>query len=110
MSPVLGTGGAVKRCKLEAGNSHDSQEIQTQFSGIDFLTRKGQQSASPITTSSQLETPVVWTESVQMILLLVGAIVITVVGYLKIGGWTELAQTRAAHPHPLASVPEGKVT
>ena len=33
---------------------------------------------------------VVWTESVQTVLLLVGAVVITVVGYLKIGGWTEL--------------------
>lgn len=53
---------------------------------------------------------VVWTESVQTILLLVGAIVITVVGYLKIGGWTELAQTLASHPHPLASVADSKVT
>jgi len=53
---------------------------------------------------------VVWTESVQTVLLLVGAIVITVVGYLKIGGWTELAHTLATNPHPLASVPESKVT
>ena len=41
---------------------------------------------------------VVWTESVQTILLLVGAVVITVVGYLKIGGWTELAHTLASQP------------
>src|SRR5579862_6382987 len=30
---------------------------------------------------------VVWTESVQTILLLTGAIVITVTGYMKVGGW-----------------------
>lgn len=53
---------------------------------------------------------VVWTESVQTVLLLIGAIVITVVGYLKIGGWTELAHTLATNPHPLASVPESNVT
>ncbi|MEI9864486.1 MAG: sodium/solute symporter [Limisphaerales bacterium] len=53
---------------------------------------------------------VVWTESVQTILLLVGAVVITVVGYLKIGGWTELAHTLASHPHPLASVVDSNVT
>ena len=53
---------------------------------------------------------VVWTESVQTVLLLVGAVVITVVGYLKIGGWTELAPTLASHPHPLPSVADSKVT
>jgi SSS family solute:Na+ symporter len=53
---------------------------------------------------------VVWTESVQTVLLLVGAIVITVVGYLKIGGWTELAQTLASNPHPLAAVADSQVT
>ncbi|MBI4664563.1 MAG: sodium/solute symporter [Verrucomicrobia bacterium] len=53
---------------------------------------------------------VVWTESLQTILLLVGAVVITVVGYVKIGGWAELAQTLASHPHPLASVADQKVT
>ncbi len=53
---------------------------------------------------------VVWTESVQTVLLLVGAVVITVVGYLKIGGWSALADTLASHPHPLASVPDSKVT
>ena len=53
---------------------------------------------------------VVWTESVQTVLLLVGAVVITVAGYLKIGGWTELAHVLASHPHPLASVAASKVT
>jgi len=52
---------------------------------------------------------VVWTESVQTVLLLVGAVVITVAGYLKIGGWSALAQTLASHPHPLA-VPFSDVT
>jgi SSS family solute:Na+ symporter len=53
---------------------------------------------------------VVWTESVQTILLLVGAVVITIAGYLKIGGWTELAHTLASNPHPLAAVAGSKVT
>ena len=53
---------------------------------------------------------VVWTESVQTVLLLVGAVVITAVGYLKIGGWSELAATLASHPHPLAAVPGSGVT
>src|SRR6266478_5473980 len=53
---------------------------------------------------------VVWTESVQTILLLVGAVVITVVGYLKVGGWRELAHTLASNPHPLATVPGSNVT
>jgi SSS family solute:Na+ symporter len=53
---------------------------------------------------------VVWTESVQTVLLLAGAVVITIVGYWKIGGWTELAHTLACHPHPLASLPASKVT
>src|SRR5512140_1892034 len=53
---------------------------------------------------------VVWTESVQTVLLLVGAVVITVVGYIKIGGWSTLAETLASHPHPLAALPDSKVT
>jgi len=53
---------------------------------------------------------VVWTESVQTVLLLIGAVVITTVGYLKVGGWHALAQTLAAHPHPLAAVAASKVT
>jgi SSS family solute:Na+ symporter len=52
---------------------------------------------------------VVWTESVQTVLLLVGAIVVTVVGYLKVGGWSALASTLASHPHPLAAVPNSGV-
>ncbi|MGH7989388.1 MAG: sodium:solute symporter family transporter, partial [Limisphaerales bacterium] len=53
---------------------------------------------------------VVWTESVQTVLLLVGAIVITVTGFWKIGGWSELVHTLATHPHPLAAVAGSKVT
>jgi solute:Na+ symporter, SSS family len=53
---------------------------------------------------------VVWTESVQTVLLLVGAVVITVTGYLKLGGWAELAHTLASNPHPLAAVAGSKVT
>jgi SSS family solute:Na+ symporter len=53
---------------------------------------------------------VVWTESVQTVLLLVGAVVVTVVGYVKVGGWSVLAQTLATHPHPLAAVADSKVT
>ena len=53
---------------------------------------------------------VVWTESLQSILLLVGAVTITLVGYIKIGGWSQLAHTLATHPHPLASVAGSKVT
>ncbi|HEX3799718.1 MAG TPA: sodium/solute symporter [Verrucomicrobiae bacterium] len=53
---------------------------------------------------------VVWTESVQTVLLLVGAVVITITGYLKIGGWSQLAHTLASHPHPLAAVPNSGVT
>jgi len=53
---------------------------------------------------------VVWTESVQTVLLLVGAVVITVAGYLRIGGWSELAHTLATNPHPLAAVAASKVT
>jgi SSS family solute:Na+ symporter len=53
---------------------------------------------------------VVWTESVQTVLLLIGAVVITVAAYVKIGGWTELAHTLASHPHPLATVANSHVT
>ncbi len=53
---------------------------------------------------------VVWTESVQTILLLTGAIVITVTGYLKVGGWAELSHILASHPHPLAAIPGSNVT
>src|SRR5579871_2918954 len=47
---------------------------------------------------------VVWTESIQTVLLFVGAVVVTVIGYIKIGGWTMLAHTLATQPHPLAGV------
>jgi SSS family solute:Na+ symporter len=52
---------------------------------------------------------VVWTESAQTVLLLVGAVVITVVGYVKVGGWTALAHTLASNPHPLAGIAGSKV-
>ena len=45
---------------------------------------------------------VVWTESIQTVLLLIGAVCITAVGYYHVGGWSELAQTLASCPHPLA--------
>lgn len=44
---------------------------------------------------------VVWTESIQTVLLLLGAVVITVVGYLQIGGWENLRETLTTHVHPL---------
>jgi solute:Na+ symporter, SSS family len=53
---------------------------------------------------------VVWTESVQTVLLLIGAVVITVVGYIKVGGWNALTATLAANPHPLAGAPESTIT
>ncbi|MEI8122462.1 MAG: sodium/solute symporter [bacterium] len=49
---------------------------------------------------------VVWTESIQTVLLLVGAICITVVGYHAIGGWDALTATLASNPHPLAGSKE----
>jgi SSS family solute:Na+ symporter len=50
---------------------------------------------------------VVWTESIQTVLLLVGAVVITAAAWMKVGGWAEMARTLAAHAHPLAgSAPE----
>lgn len=52
---------------------------------------------------------VVWTESVQTVLLLVGAVVITVAAYVKIGSGMELAHVLASHPHPLASVADSHV-
>lgn len=47
---------------------------------------------------------VVWTESLQTVLLLIGAVVITGVGYVKVGGWSAMAATLASQPHPLAGV------
>jgi len=44
---------------------------------------------------------VVWTESIQSVLLLAGAVVITIAAYLKVGGWESMAATLATHPHPL---------
>lgn len=53
---------------------------------------------------------VVLTESAQTVLLLIGAICITVVGYIKVGGWTALVSTLASQPHPMAGIPEAKIT
>jgi len=53
---------------------------------------------------------VVWTESVQTVLLLTGAVVITAVGYVKAGGWHGMAATMASHPHPLAGVEGSQIT
>ncbi len=53
---------------------------------------------------------VVWTESVQTVLLLLGAVIITVVGYIKIGGWSPLTHTLATQPHPLQGVAGSNVT
>ncbi len=44
---------------------------------------------------------VVWTESIQTVLLLVGAVCMTVVGYVQVGGWHGMAATLASQPHPL---------
>ena len=50
---------------------------------------------------------VVWTESIQTVLLLVGAVCITAVGYYYVGGWSELSHTLTTHAHPLANAAEG---
>jgi SSS family solute:Na+ symporter len=47
---------------------------------------------------------VVWTESVQAILLFAGAVSVTLVGYFRVGGWSKLAHTLATHAHPLTGV------
>ncbi len=44
---------------------------------------------------------VVWTESIQTVLLLIGAICITVVGYKAVGGWDALNHLLTTQPHPL---------
>jgi SSS family solute:Na+ symporter len=46
---------------------------------------------------------VVWTESIQTVLLLIGAVCITAVGYHYVGGWEALKATLATHEHPLAA-------
>jgi SSS family solute:Na+ symporter len=53
---------------------------------------------------------VVMTESAQTVLLLAGAVAITLVGYMKIGGWSELVSALATHPHPMAVIPGSNVT
>ncbi|MBU4273963.1 MAG: sodium/solute symporter [Planctomycetes bacterium] len=51
---------------------------------------------------------VVWTESIQTVLLLIGAVCVTAVGYYYVGGWSEMAQTLAGSPHPLAEAADPK--
>ena len=53
---------------------------------------------------------VVWTESAQTVLLLAGAVAITLVGYMKIGGWSALVSTLATNPHPMSGMPGSNVT
>jgi len=53
---------------------------------------------------------VVMTESVQTVLLLVGAVCITAVGYIKIGGWSALCDTLATQPHPMAAAGGSNIT
>lgn len=49
---------------------------------------------------------VVWTESVQTVLLFIGAITILVTAYIKIGGWHNLSDILSTHAHPLKDVPQ----
>jgi solute:Na+ symporter, SSS family len=49
---------------------------------------------------------VVWTESMQTVLLLAGAVCVTVAGYLAVGGWDALSGLLATQPHPLAGSAE----
>jgi len=46
---------------------------------------------------------VVLTESAQTVLLLTGAVAITAVGFIRIGGWGSLVSTLATQPHPMAA-------
>jgi SSS family solute:Na+ symporter len=52
---------------------------------------------------------VVWTESIQTVLLLIGAVCITAVGYYHVGGWSGLTQTLATCAHPLAQAADPNV-
>ncbi len=53
---------------------------------------------------------VVWTESIQAVLLLIGAVCITFIGYSHVGGWAQMQEILSTHPHPLAAIPAAKVT
>ena len=52
---------------------------------------------------------VVWTESIQTVLLLIGAVCITAVGYYHVGGWAGLTHTLVSCPHPLAGAADPKI-
>jgi len=47
---------------------------------------------------------VVWTESVQTVLLLIGAVVVTVVGYWRLAAGANSGTRSRQTPHPLATV------
>ena len=53
---------------------------------------------------------VVWTESIQAVLLLVGAVCITVIGFCHVGGWAQLQHVLSTHPHPMAADATANVT
>jgi SSS family solute:Na+ symporter len=44
---------------------------------------------------------VVWTESIQTVLLLAGAVCITAIGYHAVGGWSGMSALLDSQPHPL---------
>lgn len=50
---------------------------------------------------------VVWTESVQTVLLLAGAVCVTIIGYSAVGGWEAMSHLLATQPHPLRGVEGG---
>jgi solute:Na+ symporter, SSS family len=50
---------------------------------------------------------VVWTESVQTVLLLAGAVCVTIIGYRAVGGWEAMSHLLATQPHPLLGVEGG---
>lgn len=50
---------------------------------------------------------VVWTESMQTVLLLAGAVCVTYIGYSAVGGWDAMSQLLATQPHPLSGVEGG---
>jgi solute:Na+ symporter, SSS family len=52
---------------------------------------------------------VVWTESIQTVLLLVGAVCITAFGFYHVGGWSGLSHTLASSAHPLAHATDPKI-
>ncbi len=81
-------------------NIPDTQQICGMSALMFFITALGVLTGIYTVVGGLLA--VVWTESIQTILLLTGAICITVVGYKAVGGWDQLSNLLATHPHPLA--------